>query len=528
MMLASIYTPSIRVPSQRHVAICGDELEACLCALMLLRQGIAVTLYARYPERLGGLSTRGGLAYMDITPEGLPPLMAWVIKQCGFKRVALHAETTHTVLHRLLLEAGCTIRPYSAFQQALWNTNPQHPRIAAVLENDGTHHPVDALIDATPDATVAHQLGHPSLLGLNGVFEASDLSADVSTPQSLGVSPIFRIRGLCHRVLQQAEATFRESAEAPELMRRHMPWLSEQEREALLNRPTYAPDEEDYLDILSPCIGVAYHHWRFGETEVYETAPHWIDGFNIARLLDGTLSFNGLIMRLPLNQQLAISEEGQPPTPEMHHAMQDVLAFLKQFTGIETLDLISPEEVYIRQTRLTQARQILSARHVLMGGVPAEESIGSFSYWLDYRGVHAWRYYPELAPLPKPCFNATLAPHCSPLADNFFLLNRSAGFSPLAQGICRIVQYNAMIGEALALALAVAFREDCPAWQVPAREVRHLHSIQAMGVGEPLHPHDSGFNALTQPLAESPLLQRDDAIAFSLLASKSTFLVEAS
>lgn len=516
MMLAPLESPS---PTRPHVAICGDELEACLCALMLLRQGIAVTLYSRTPARPGGLSTRGGLAYMDVTPELMPPLMGWVLKQCGFKRVALHAETAYGVLGHLLKEAGCTLRPYGAFKQAVWNTLPRQPRIAAIEEADGRFTPVDALIDATPDATVAHQLQHPSLLGLHGVFASENSpTAQAITPQSLGVSPVFRVRGLCHTTLQQAEAAFRTSPKAPELMKAHMPWLSEAERTELLNRPTFAPEDSDYLDILSPCIGVAYHHWRFGSSVAYDAAPHWIDGFNIARLCDGTLSFNGLMTRLPLNQQLHLSEQGLPPTPEMHQAMRDVLAFLKTFTGVDALELIPPEEVYIRQTRLTQARRILTARQVLLGGVPPEESVGSFSYWLDYRGVHPWRYYPGLAPLPKPCFNATLAPHCSPLADNMFLLNRSAGFSPLAQGVCRIVQYNAMMGEALALALAVAFREGCPVWQVPALEVRRLHGGEAALLNEPLHPHDAGCNTLTLALAESRLLQQDDALALGLVA----------
>jgi hypothetical protein len=510
-MMPSCFPPSSTKPL--HVAIIGDELEACITAMMLLRLGTRVTLFSRRPEALGGLSTRGGLAYMDITPEYLPPLMAWLLPQCGWERVALHPETTMAVLGEQLTHPNLSIRPFNSCPILSW-TNGQpglSSRVVSLQDAaNGESMNVDAVIDATPDASLAHITGHTQHLGLGGIFRPNP--SPNSRSVSLGVSPLFRISGLDVSTLQAAEAGFRTTDKCAALLARHMAWLREPERHELLHRPTYAG--VDYLDILNPCIGVAFHEWAFANRFPYENAPYWVDGFNIACLKNGTLSFNGLVMRLPLQEQLDLSEQGLPPPPVMQAAMQDFLEFIKAFTGTEDLALIPPDEVYIRQTRITQMREQLRGLQILNGGVSAEESVGSFSYWLDYRGIHPWRYYKKIAPLPKPTFNASLKPHCSPLAENLFVLGRSAGYSPLSQGACRIVQYNAMIGEALAIALTIAHREHRPVWQVPAREIRHIHAQQAQALGVPLHPHNAGQSVVTSAIMEHPIFQRDEAFQF--------------
>ncbi len=493
------------------VLILGDELESCLTACVLGWHGLRVTLLRRSRGLLGGLSTRGGLSYMDLTPEFLPPMMASVLKESGLKRVALHAETASEVLARRLRAAK--VKVVSGVRASvLLKTTHALPEIDALLDQaSGERYRADFYMDSTPDASLARQAGIPARLGLGHVF------GDSPHLNALGVSPLFRVEGLPYTTLEAAEASLRRRPDMSDLLKISMPWLTSDERQTLLERPTYAPDASDYLDILNNVIGVAYHHWRYGDTVAYGEAPFWIDGFNIARLPEGGLGFNGLITRLSLEEQVRYSEEGQPPNDAMQSEMQAFLAFLREITACPDLILHPASEVYIRQTYNIVSKTSLTARTLFKGGVPAKDSIGTFSYWLDFRGVHPWHAYPDLHPLPKPIFNVGLSAHC-PKHDEqglhrLAILGRSSGFSPLAQGACRIVQYNAIVGEALAHAIALGLANAQSPWDVSSEAIYSSQARLAMALGELNPPKAGGLCTLTEALAHSPLLQRDDRLA---------------
>ena len=486
------------------VIIIGDELEACVTACVLGWHGVHVTILRRSTSLLGGLSTRGGLSYMDLTPDFIPPMMQSMLNDAGLKRVALHAETADAVLKKQLSQANVNIvsgveAHALADPTRLLGIQDIHTKIT---------YTADFYIDATPDATIARQAGVPSMLGLQGVF------GDDETVNALGVSPVFRVAGLDYRRLQTAEEGLRHRADMPNLLARHMPWLSEDERHALIERPTYAPEESDYLDILNNVIGVAYHHWRYGENIAYESAPFWVDGFNIARLSDGSLGFNGLITRMPLAEQVKASEEGHPPTSEMMAEMLAFVDFLKEITQVDDLHLLPPEEIYIRQTYLLEAQENITGRDLFLGGVDASESVGTFSYWLDFRGVHPWKAYPDLHPLPKPVFNVGLKPHFPKQIDNLAFVGRSSGFSPLSQGACRIVQYGCIVGEALAHALAIAFQQGIHPLAVEPSTVYKAQAQLAVALNVANPPRSGGFSTITQALTHSTLLARDESLGF--------------
>jgi len=486
------------------VIIIGDELEACVTACVLGWHGVKVTLLRRSKSLLGGLSTRGGLSYMDLTPDFIPPMMQVILNDAGLKRVALHAETADAVLKKRLSQAGVNI---VSGIQTLSPLLEKATRITGIQDaNTKTIYTADFYIDATPDATTARQTGVPSLLGLGGVF------GDDDAVNALGVSPVFRVDGLDYRILQIAEEGLRHRSDMPDLLARHMPWLSEDERHALIERPTYAPEESDYLDILNNVIGVAYHHWRYGDSVAYESAPFWVDGFNIARLSDGSLGFNGLITRMPLAEQVKASEEGQAPTPDMQTEMQAFVDFLKEMTQVDDLHLLPPEEIYIRQTYLLEAQANITGQDLFLGGVEPSESVGTFSYWLDFRGVHPWKAYADLHPLPKPVFNVGLKPHFPKQIDNLAFVGRSSGFSPLSQGACRIVQYGCIVGEALAHAVAIAFQQGVHPLAVEPSTVYEAQAslAEALNVANP--PRSAGVSTITQALAHSALLARDESI----------------
>jgi|GEM_PF-1791055 len=510
-----------------HVIIIGDELESCLCALACTMYGLQVTILRRSTQGLGGLSTRGGLSYMDLTPEFIPPLMANVLKQAGLLRVGLHPERTQALLSTLLKEAGVVIKSGLTIRP-IFSLDRDNRRTLVGLEDDVTHqrHNADFFIDGTPDATILRRMGVPALLGLGGVFGHN------THKNALGVSPVFRVAGLECQTLRDAEHMLRHDPMLQKKLPLIMPWLDKKTRADLIDRPTFAPDDSDYLDILNPIIGAAYHLWRHGKSDDYATSPSWVDGFNISRLSDGTLGFNGLIMRMPLLMQLDASEQEHPPTAEMHDEMNHFLAFLKQISGIETLTLIPPEQIYVRQTVQTQATHIVTARNLFNGGCPPNESIGTFSYWLDFRGVHPWETYPEFNPMPKPVYTIGLAPHFPDAKnvglENVAMLSRAAGFSPLAQGTCRIVQYQCIVAEALAAALSVSLKRDCHPLAIPASEIHATQETLVHRLNAPLPNPRQGVSTMTPALESSWLLAADDAIAQALASTTPCTLLQGS
>ena len=345
-----------------------------------------------------------------------------------------------------------------------------------------------------------------------------NLFGNTEALNALGVSPLFRIKGLDYHSLQNAEEHLRHRPDMPHLLATHMPWLTKEAHHALIERPTYAPESSDYLDILNNIIGVAYHHWRYGDSVAYEAAPFWVDGFNIARLSDNSLSFNGLITRLPLAEQVNASEEGQPPTLAMRTEMQAFVDFLQEITTIQNLTLLPPEEIYIRQSYILEAQENITGRDLFLGGVHTEQSIGTFSYWLDFRGIHPWKAYPDLHPLPKPVFNVGLKPHFPKHGTNFAFLGRSSGFSPLSQGACRIVQYGCIVGEALAHAVSIGFNQGIHPQAVEASLIYEAQTTLARALGVKNPPKAGGKSTLTEALANSALIAKDEAIVYGSIA----------
>jgi hypothetical protein len=502
------------VRAKWSLLVFGDELEACLLAITAARQGCKVTLARTATGMLGGLSTRGGLSYMDLTPEWLFPLTRSFLDRAGLKRVALHAPTADTLLTELLKESGVTVLSGVGAWEPLLNSQNELIGLKAQAHGDLS---ADFIVDATPDASLARACGVPALKGLGGLFGTHD------RVQGLGVSPIFRVAGLSRLRLKAAEKRLRQNAQTPQLLAEVFPHLNAEQRQSLIHRPTYAPKSLDYIDILNPTLGAAYHRWRYGNTLSYEQAPFWIDGANIACLPDGTLGFNGLLGYWPnLNEQIALSEEKIPVPTEFTQELQAVERFLQEFTATPQLRVLAPQSLYVRQSITLQAQHNLSGQEILSGGVPEYEAIGTFSYWLDFRGLHPWMAYPELHPLPKPVYRSGLN-LCLPKAEHkqwrrLLFLSRSAGYSPLSQGACRIVQHQAMLGEALGVAfglLAKGYAEHIS--QLSAQEIRAGLQLWADELGQTLPPLEGVDTLAAQPvLSNSWLLAGDAALVHAL------------
>lgn len=498
------------------VLVIGDEVESILTAVSAARAGVKVALARRSTGRLGGLSVRGGLSYMDITLEFVTGLFQEFLQRTSLVRVALNPDRADSVLHDMLSKDD--IQLFSGVDVSVELDTDGYPARAILDSEDETVVlSPKVVIDATPDADIARSLGVPYLMGLGGLLGADQ--------NFLGVSPVFRITGVTVDEFQAFEAKLRAKPEAAQMLEEALPYHPPELRAEYITRPTFAPADMDYLDILNPLIGIDYHIWRHRDAASYATAGIFIDGGNVSRLADGSLGFNGLVAKadaldLNFDDLLALSQGGPIPQ-ELMEEMAQFERYLQEVGGFRQAKVIPPEEMYVRQTVTLLAQDNMTARKAIEGGVPAEKAVGTFSYWLDLRGTMLWKHFPS-EHLPKPVFNVGLdvVLPLTPALKNIAFVSRSAGYSPIGQGTGRIVQHNAMLGEGLGVAAALAVLSHTALSEIATTAMPQVQEI--------LKSRRSGSLLLSgyptwepEQIAASQLLQQD-AAAIERLRSEAT------
>lgn len=489
------------------VLVAGDEVESILTAVSAARTGATVVLIRRSIGRLGGLSVRGGLSYMDITPEFATGLFGEFLRRAGVKRVALNPDVADLVLGALLHEAGVTL--ISDVEATVVVDDAGHPAVVnCKTREDDFQLEAAVVIDATPDADLMRSLGVPYILGLGGILGEDE--------NFLGISPVFRLAGVDYQALQAFEASLRERPDLPETLEAALKYHPQDLRREYLTRPTYAPGDMDYLDILNPVIGIDFYRWRHGRVDDYADAAVFIDGGNVSRLSDGSLGFNGLVARpdaldLDLDDLIALSRGGPIPE-ELADEMAAFERYLREVGGFAQANVIPPEEMYVRQTLNLLARHNMTAADALAGGVPKEKAVATFSYWLDLRGTQMWRKYPG-EHLAKPVFNIGLdvALPVYPDLHNIGFVSRSAGYSPLGQGAGRIVQHNSLLGEAFGIAAALSARDGHLLSEYAEARIGEVQAVlkSRHGSEQCLEAQPA---ATAEEIAASRLLQEDAAI----------------
>jgi len=524
--------------SECEVLVVGDEVESIITAVSAARAGAKVLLARRSTGRLGGLSVRGGLSYMDITVEHLAGLFLEFYERAGVTRIALNPDKAHLVLNQMLTEAAVgVISGVVANVELNPEGFPLNVSLSSVSLTDGqyeqdedsrpqTAHIIpQVVIDATPDGDIARSLGVPYLKGLGNILGQEQ--------NFLGVSPVFRITGVSVAEFRAFEANLRKNPHLPAILQKALPFHPAKLREEYIHRPTFAPPEQDYLDILNPVIGIDYHIWRHGAPSTYPNAAIAIDGANISRLQDGSLGFNGMVARADalgfgpgatFEGLIHLSQGGATPEcllAEMGHFE----TYLKEVGYLAEAQVIPPEELYVRQTLTLLSRNNMTARDAISGGVPAEKSVGSFSYWLDLRGTQLWKHYPN-EELPKPVFNVGLdvALPLAPQLQNFAFVSRSAGYSPIGQGAGRIVQHNSLLGEGLGIAAAMAALSRTPLAEVADNAMPQIQAIlsQRRGGHLSLNVHPTWT---AEQIEASELLKQDVAAIERLRASATDFSI---
>jgi len=314
----------------------------------------------------------------------------------------------------------------------------------------------------------------------------------------------------------------------PDMLEKALPYHPAELRQDYITRPTFAPEDKDYLDILNPAIGIDYHVWRHGSPKGYANAGIFIDGGNISRLSDGSLGFNGLVaqaraLNLGFEDLVALSQGAAIPAVLLAE-MREFERYLREVGGFTEAAVIPPEEMYVRQTVTLLARENMTARKAIEGGVSAEKAIGTFSYWLDLRGTQLWKLYPG-EHLPKPVFNVGLdvALPLTPDLQNFAFVSRSAGYSPIGQGTGRIVQHNALLGEGLGIAAALAVLSGLTLTDTVDQAMPQIQAILKERRGGVLQTEGQPTWTEEQ-IQQSTLLKQDEAIIHQLRAEHTPVL----
>lgn len=416
-------------PRDFDVLVVGTETEGCLAAITAQRAGARTALIVPPDELLGGLLTEDGLAFVDRDSRHLLPpaqsphdgLFGQFLANAGVPLVALDPLAGDRTLRAMLQDAGVTL------VETPWQgVIKEGDRVAALVGTDGAALSARHFLDATPDGDLAEAAGARFAAGFS----------EYGLTRYLGVSPLPRVHGVSpERIMETCRALARD----PEL---------EALRETTFGNRRFLDLEHgiDYVLVGPPHLGLAFQRWR--EQQGLESRyPFEADGFNVAVLGPETTSWNGLIyFSEDLATLLRLSREGADDffRQEARHFER----FLLDGLGWQEARVELPAGVYVRQTR-----HALGTRHRLtldeIAANYAEGSVGTFSYYPDFRGFRA-------VSVPNPLTaHVILEAGLFSGLRNLGIASRAGGYTPFAHSLCRLVQYNVTLGTALGVAAAM-------------------------------------------------------------------------
>ena len=117
-------------------------------------------------------------------------------------------------------------------------------------------------------------------------------------------------------------------------------------------------------------------------------------------------------------------------------------------------------ELYVRSAdQIAHPVRALDATTMALGGVPAREALGTFTYALDLRGGIPGVYLPARG---RPTFNFSYGHTLPREIRNLAVLGPAGGFGGLGAGAGRIIELNVSVGQGLAIAGAQALQAKGP------------------------------------------------------------------
>jgi len=478
----------------------GDEVPGVLAVISAAREYRRRT--KRYPrvllmskgssqEGIGGHLVRGGLAYLDrsqISPElkqslnldtfGSPPaIYKEFLQKSGVTEIALDAGKASAALKQMLLQAGVDILS----QVQIQSVNKEGKRIASITTSKGIVYAGKQFIDATVNAELAQAAGVRKLQG----FETFGL------PNSeLPVTLVFETQGLSARRLKELDYTYlkrftnlvdsegqkfllsaaHKDAQLAEKLRREM-------IDTRGNLKTLWAGN-DYIDVRSPALSVAYHSFRGIKLSFPETGI-MLDLGNIAILPNDRLSWNALLFAVTASEAEALARSGSKPTANMQKEISFLAAWLR---SLGATSVTTASELYIRHAgNVTGVVEPLTGAQMLLGGVPANEALGTFSYYFDIRGgiqgieekATNLGWFKSMV-FKKPTFNIGIRHALIKNVPNLAVVSPCSGFEGFACSAGRIVEFNVAVGQGVGIAAINALLNNKNLADVSNREVRQV------------------------------------------------------
>ena len=474
----------------------GDEPAGVMTALELRRRlrqlggnpnpRVALVTDADLRAGLGGTLVRSGLAYLDRNqvPSDMRGLLApfapssdlyaRFLTLTGVRSIAVDRRRADPAFRQALRRNGILVLPNAQ----LAGTAREGRRLCVLQSRRYGSIGADLFVDASLGADLAHQAAVAFRPGLG----PRDLSHE-----SIALGWIFEVQGLSLNDLQQLEAQFTQRLLNPRdqqaqgwlatwpRQRDHRPLRSQLLDADGQPRLAYA-STSDSADQRSPALAIAFH----GEEHLPAGLWHGealLDRANIAVLSD-RLSFNALLFRNTAAQNRQVLADGSRPLAEMRPVAAAISRFLHRHGARRVVWM---PELYVRSAdQIAHPLEPLSADLMARGGVTRAQALGTFTYNLDLRGALA-----KVTPQARPTFNFGYRHTLPRELNNLAVLGPASGYGGLGEGAGRIIELNISVGEGLAIASALALRQQIPLAAVQPERVADQMSSSTLPYGRP-------------------------------------------
>lgn len=452
------------------VVVYGDELPG-VCAAIWAKKTLgsqARVLLARPNDgdaMLGGLLTRGGLAYLDF--DKTPGWYAQPYSECFIEFLdeadigesCVHPSHADRGMRRMLDEAGVSL-----LSNARLRPHVADGRIDYVqIEGQNRRILADSYVDATQHAELAIAAGQPHYLGYES--QGDDLAQS-----TLATSIVPIVQNLSIEELRRIEAEFHDD---PVMVDRIQDSIYSKNDPAAASFwlsgfgfPLYQSYRDGYY-FRSIAIGAAYHLDR---QQPFSLQGFFWDKANVCELDARSLSWNGFLFKYSVDRVREIEANDFAPTPDMVTEMTEVEAWLQDKANNPDLEFVIPPEVYVRHS--VSVRDVvdpLSGREILEGGTLPENSFATFSYDFDFRGGVDGL---SLSVPPLPQYNFGIEHGLSNSIANLAIVGRSAGYEGIAVSVGRINTANVYHGQGLGVATGLARRLQVPLNRITSAQVR--------------------------------------------------------
>ena len=486
--------PAIPNAQTYDVVVFGDEVPGIMAALKVQRElkkrghsdRVVVVTEGNTRHGLGGHLVRGGLAYLDrnqVPPDlrsrygvfGRPsPLYQEFLQLGEVDTIALDRFSASRNFSQALSNAGIEI--VSSAQ--LSDVQTAGSLVCSLSAGNRTF-VAEQFIDASQSGELAAVSGVEMMRGLEALgFPDSALS----------IGLIIDLYNVNIEQFKTMEATliqrfFDPSDASAQKWLRAASGGDEEKRQELLQglidysrRPKLLyQGTADSADVRSLALSILVHGYLEQEYDI-KNSGFLFDRANIA-IFDDRLSFNALLFYADSETAQRISRNGDVPTAEMR-AVANEIAVLFEKIGVPRVEVM--DELYVRNAgQIANPIDELSATLMAAGGIPVEESLGTFGYHLDDRGgIEGLDERVDETALrlfdfeQMPVFNYGFR-HTLPVEkENLAVLGPASGFGGLGTTAGRIVEFNVGVGEGLAIAIAAAISEDRSLHTITNNDVR--------------------------------------------------------